>query len=393
MISENPEAAGFGVYVHWPFCASKCPYCDFNSHVRHGGVDQAEFSEGFVREIRHVGGLTGPRTVDSIFFGGGTPSLMEPRIIELIMNAIGRVWTVSDDTEITLEANPSSVEASRFSAYRGVGINRVSLGVQALNDADLRKLGRLHTAREAFDALAIAQRTFERSSFDLIYARPGQTVDSWRAELSEALALAAGHLSVYQLTIEDGTPFAALHQAGRLLVPENALADDLYQLTQEMTAAAGLPGYEISNHARPGEESRHNLLYWRYGEFAGIGPGAHGRLIFDDTRFGTSTERIPERWLARTKAQGHGLDEMEKLERREQADELLLMGLRIGDGVDLKRLARIGGVRPSQAKITELVELGVLQQNPKTQRLSATAQGRFTLNEIVLQLSSEFEPV
>ncbi|MEZ5844538.1 MAG: radical SAM family heme chaperone HemW [Hyphomicrobiaceae bacterium] len=387
----NPDAAGFGVYVHWPFCASKCPYCDFNSHVRLGGVDEAAFRDAFVAEIEATAHRIGGRRVDSIFLGGGTPSLMTPATVAAILDAIARRWQVGSEAEITLEANPSSVEASRFAGYRAAGVNRVSLGVQALADADLKALGRLHTAAEARRALDIAAATFPRFSFDLIYARPGQTPADWAGELAEALALGSRHISLYQLTIEDGTPFAALHAAGRLVPPEPDVADALFRLTDEMTRSAGLAAYEISNHATAGEESRHNVLYWRYGEYAGIGPGAHGRLIVDGVRRATATERQPEAWRAQVSAAGLGLVEDAALEPAEQADEALLMGLRLTEGISLDRLAAIGAVRPASTTIAELAGMGLIELLPED-RLRATPAGRFVLNEIVLRLSAAFAP-
>lgn len=282
--------------MHWPFCASKCPYCDFNSHVRAGGIDETRFLAAFLKELEHWAVLGPGRSVTSIFFGGGTPSLMSTNTVGAILDAIARHWGVERGAEITLEANPSSVEAGRFRGYRAAGVNRVSLGVQSLDDMQLRALGRMHTSAEARAAIDIAAGTFERFSFDLIYARPGQSIDAWRAELGQALDLAGKHLSLYQLTIEQGTPFAALHARGKLVVPDGDAASALYEVTQEMTERAGLPAYEISNHAAPGEESRHNLTYWRYGEYAGIGPGAHGRVVVDGVRRATSTERNPEGW-------------------------------------------------------------------------------------------------
>ena len=270
---------GFGVYIHWPFCAQKCPYCDFNSHVRHKGWDEARFLAAYLRELDHVAGMTGQRFVQSIFFGGGTPSLMKPETVGAILDHIAKLWAVEPNAEITIEANPGSVEATRFQGYKRAGINRVSMGLQSLRDAELKKLGRIHTVEESKAALKIARDTFERFSFDLIYARPGQQPDAWRAELAEALELAGDHISLYQLTIEPDTPYAALHATGKLIVPDPDAALALYEITQEMTTARGFDAYEISNHARPGEESRHNLLYWRYGEYAGVGPGAHGRVI------------------------------------------------------------------------------------------------------------------
>ncbi len=294
------DDAGFGVYVHWPFCAAKCPYCDFNSHVRHDGYDVPRMLNAYRRELAHMADLAPGETVTSIFFGGGTPSLMEPATVAGILEAIGDNWSIAADVEITLEANPSSVEAARFRGYRSAGVNRVSLGVQALNDGDLRALGRLHDVAQARAALELAQATFDRVSFDLIYARSRQTLVHWRAELSQALSMQSGHLSLYQLTIEQGTPFAARHATGQLIVPDPDAAAALYDVTQDLCAAVGLPAYEISNHAAEGETSRHNLTYWRYGTFAGVGPGAHGRLIVGGERTSLACERLPEAWLSLT---------------------------------------------------------------------------------------------
>ena len=385
------RSPGFGVYVHWPFCASKCPYCDFNSHVRTGGVDQQRYLAAYLRELAHTAALSPGQTVSSIFFGGGTPSLMQPSTVGAILDAIAGHWTIEPGAEITLEANPSSVEAERFAGYRAAGVNRVSLGVQSLRDKDLKALGRLHSVAEAKAAIAVAKAHFERVSFDLIYARPGQTLPEWRAELAEALDMQAGHLSIYQLTIEPDTAFAALHKAGRLVVPEDEPAHDLFALTQEMTAAAGLQAYEISNHAVPGQESRHNLLYWRYGEYAGIGAGAHGRLLIDGQRTATSTARAPEAWLAHVEQQGHGLTEQATLALSEQADEMLLMGLRIREGVDLGRLRALTGLQPAPAKIAELEALGMIEHDAGAGRLRASDAGRFLTNTIVLELSRALE--
>jgi len=391
MAQQADDGAGFGVYVHWPFCASKCPYCDFNSHVRAGGIDEARFLAAYQREMQHWAELAAGRRVTSIFFGGGTPSLMSASTVAAILDAVAGAWSVAADAEITLEANPSSVEAARFRGYRVAGVNRVSLGVQSLDDAELRKLGRLHTAKEALAAMDIAARTFARFSFDMIYARPGQTIEAWRAELVRALALSPRHLSLYQLTIEAGTPYAALHVAGKLQVPEGELAQALYEVTQEMTAAAGLPAYEVSNHAAPGEESRHNLTYWRYGEYAGVGPGAHGRVLTDAGRLATATERQPERWAERIEAEGHGIAERTMLGASEQMDEALIMGLRLSEGLDLDRLQRIGSMRPRPAEIARLVALGLIEADGH-RRLRATPRGRIVLNEVVLRLASALEP-
>ena len=383
--------AAFGVYVHWPFCASKCPYCDFNSHVRAAGIDEARFRAAFLKELEHWAGLAPGRSVGSIFFGGGTPSLMSPDTTGAILDAIDGLWTVEPGAEITLEANPSSVEAERFRGYRAAGVNRVSLGVQSLDDNVLRTLGRLHTAAEARVAIEVARGTFERFSFDLIYARPGQTLEAWRAELAEALALAGRHLSLYQLTIEDGTPFAELHARGRLRVPDQEVAHAFYELTRELTEAAGLPAYEISNHAAPGEECRHNLLYWRYGEYAGVGPGAHGRVVAGGARQATAAERNPERWAALVEAQGHGLAEMALLGRAEEADEALLMGLRLSEGIDLDRLAALTGFAPGDGAVAELAALGLIERRAGN-RLAATAAGRVVLDRVVLRLASALVP-
>lgn len=391
-LTDNP---GFGVYVHWPFCAQKCPYCDFNSHVRFGDIDEDRFLEAFLRELDHTAGLIGQRNVESIFFGGGTPSLMEARTVGAILDRIGHVWTIDKNAEITLEANPGSVEAGRFRGYLEAGVNRVSLGVQSLRDDVLKSLGRIHTVAEAKTAIEIARATFERFSFDLIYARPGQNAAAWAPELREALDLAGGHLSLYQLTIEPETPFAALHAAGKLEVPNSDIAHALYDVTQELTETAGHPAYEISNHAAPGEESRHNLIYWRTGEYAGVGPGAHGRLRLSGARHATSTERNPERWLELVESNSHGRVESVPLTAAETTDEMLLMGLRLTEGVDLDRLARHGGMRPTAAAIAELTELGLVEVIPGpvgSWRLCATRKGRFVLNEIVLRLSLSFAP-
>ena len=383
---------GFGVYVHWPFCAQKCPYCDFNSHVRHAGWDEGAYLSAYLSELRTAAaGLDRREPVTSIFFGGGTPSLMQPSTVGGIIDAIAGAFQLAPDCEITLEANPGSVEAHRFRGYRAAGVNRVSLGIQALDDTQLRRLGRIHTVSEALTALDIARRTFDRVSFDLIYARPGMTETTWETELACALSLQAGHLSLYQLTIEDGTPFATLHRAGKLIVPEPELADRLYEITQQMCEAAGLPAYEISNHARPGEESRHNLVYWRYGHYLGLGPGAHGREQRAAGRFATLNERSPEAWLARVANSGRGSIEESVLAPDEQTDEMLLMGLRLAEGLDLARLEAIGGLRPEARAITRLENLGMLER-PAPDRIRATPAGCFVLNELVRQLARALAP-
>jgi oxygen-independent coproporphyrinogen-3 oxidase len=377
---------GFGVYVHWPFCAAKCPYCDFNSHVRHQPVDQPRFAAAFDREMATMRERTGPRKVTSIFLGGGTPSLMRPETVGAVLDAIARHWTVPENIEITLEANPSSVEAERFRGYRAAGVNRVSLGVQALNDADLRFLGRLHNVEEALKAIGLARDIFPRLSFDLIYARPGQTLDAWEAELNEAIGYAADHLSLYQLTIEEGTRFHALHAAGKIAMPDMDLAADLYDLTQAVTAARGLPAYEISNHAKPGAESRHNLTYWRYGEYAGIGPGAHGRFVEHNRRVVTVTEKTPETWLNLVEAKGHGVVDGEILNRSEEADEFLLMGLRLAEGIDLDRYERLSGRELSPERLSILQGEGLVASIGNS-RLRATPAGMVVLNAVVADLA------
>jgi putative oxygen-independent coproporphyrinogen III oxidase len=387
-----PDQVGFGVYIHWPFCGSKCPYCDFNSHVRAGGIDEARFLRAYIRELAHWGALTPGRTVDSVFFGGGTPSLMSGSTVGAILDEIGHHWTIAPDSEISLEANPSSVEAGRFRDFRSAGVNRVSLGVQSLDDAVLRTLGRLHTAAEARAAIAVVRATFERFSFDLIYARPSQTPAAWRRELSEALAIAGRHLSLYQLTIEEGTPFAELHRRGKLAVPDGDDAFAFFEVTQELTERVGLPAYEISNHAAPGEECRHNLIYWRYGEYVGIGPGAHGRPIIAGARHATVAERQPEAWAALVEREGHGAVECQLLSGVEQADEALIMGLRLSEGIDLDRLANICGLAPDARAVQALVDFGLLEK-PTATKLRAAAAGRIVLNELVLRLAASLEPV
>jgi putative oxygen-independent coproporphyrinogen III oxidase len=384
---DRAADGAFGVYIHWPFCLSKCPYCDFNSHVRHVEIDEARFVRAFTAEIAATAARAPGRTVSTIFFGGGTPSLMKPDTVSAILDAVARHWHVSPDVEVTLEANPTSVEATRFRGYRTAGVNRVSLGVQALDDAALKALGRMHTADEALAAVAVARGAFERYSFDLIYARPGQTVPAWRAELTRAIAEAAEHLSLYQLTIEADTPFAALHAVGKLAVPDADHARTLYDLTGEVCAAAGLPAYEISNYARPGAECRHNLVYWRYREYAGIGPGAHGRLDIDGRRHATATEKRPEAWLMRVEANGTGVVADEALSRVETADEFLLMGLRLAEGIDLARFAALAGVPLAAKQIAELSTHGLVETTPDG-RLRVTAAGFPLLDAIVADLAA-----
>jgi oxygen-independent coproporphyrinogen-3 oxidase len=385
--ADRDTPGAFGVYIHWPFCLSKCPYCDFNSHVRHAAVDEARFARAFASEIATTAARVPRRTVSTIFFGGGTPSLMQPATLGAILDAIARHWTIAPDVEITLEANPTSVEAARFRGYRAAGVNRVSLGVQALDDAALKELGRLHSAGEALDAVAIARATFARYSFDLIYARPGQTPQAWKAELARAVGEAGEHLSLYQLTIEHETPFALLHAAGKLVVPDDDSARALYDTTQEVCARAGLPAYEISNHARPGAECRHNLVYWRAHEYAGIGPGAHGRLDVGGERYATATEKRPESWLMRVEARGHGLITDEALTREQIADEFLLMGLRLAEGIDPARYARLAGKPLDARRISRLHEQGAVETTANG-RLRVTLAGFPVLDAVVADLAA-----
>ena len=377
----------FGVYLHWPFCLSKCPYCDFNSHVRHGGIDEARYVRAFAREIAATAERVPGRVVSSIFFGGGTPSLMQPSTVEALLNEISKHWIILPGAEVTLEANPTSVEAERFRGYRAAGVNRVSLGVQSLDDASLKELGRLHSAREALDAVAVARLIFSRYSFDLIYARPKQTPQQWATELKLAIAEAAEHLSLYQLTIEPGTPFFALHRAGKIATPDEDTGRALYDTTQEICAAAGLPAYEISNHARPGAECRHNLVYWRGHEYAGIGPGAHGRLNIGGVRYATETEKRPESWLMRVEASGHGLTINEPLMTGEQADEYLLMGLRLAEGIDPGRYEKLAGRPLDEKRISILKDEGAIESMADG-RLRVTLSGFPVLDAVVADLAA-----
>ncbi len=378
---------GFGVYVHWPFCAAKCPYCDFNSHVRHKPVDQARYAAAFATEIKSMGRRVPGRSVSSIFLGGGTPSLMEPKTVGAILDAIAGTWKIDRDVEVTLEANPSSVEAGRFRGYRAAGVNRVSLGVQALENEALKRLGRIHSAAEALSAVETANAVFDRVSFDLIYARPGQTPSAWRTELAAALARASEHLSLYQLTIEDGTPFAALHKAGKLVIPDDDAARALWDVTQDLCGAAGMPAYEISNHALPGAESRHNLVYWRYGEYAGIGPGAHGRLLQNGVRRATANARHPETWLSLVDDQGEGVEDDEALGPSEEGDEFLLMGLRLAEGIDLARYHLLAGRALDKARIADLEACGLVERT-RNGRLRVTPAGFPVLDAVVADLAA-----
>jgi putative oxygen-independent coproporphyrinogen III oxidase len=380
-------SADLALYVHWPFCLAKCPYCDFNSHVRER-IDQARFASALRRELASEAGRLGRRRLTSVFFGGGTPSLMDPSAVAALLDDAARYFQPADDLEVTLEANPTSIEAGRLSDYRAAGVNRVSIGIQSLDEAALRMLGRQHSAVEATAALALARRLFPRVSFDLIYARPGQNLPAWRAELRAALAIAADHLSLYQLTIEPATPFEALHRQGRIVLPDEDTAAALYDATEEECARAGLLAYEISNYARPGEESRHNLAYWRYLDYAGIGPGAHGRITVGGSLLATRRHRAPEPWAERVERAGHGLTADDPVAPEERAREALLMGLRLTEGVELARFeAR------TERTLAQSVDWGVMERCVAegylvlTQdRLVATREGRVRLDSVLSAL-------
>jgi putative oxygen-independent coproporphyrinogen III oxidase len=378
-----PTAAPLALYVHWPFCVSKCPYCDFNSHVR-SVLDQDQWRDALLADLAYEARLLPGRRLTSIFFGGGTPSLMEPGTVAALIQSAREHWPAADDLEITLEANPNSVEAARFADLAAAGVNRLSLGLQSFDDASLTFLGRAHSAREGLDALSIAQAHFPRVSFDLIYALPGDTEASWSAALDRALALGTGHLSLYQLTIEPGTRFAALEAAGKLRPLNADDAATLFELTAERTEAAGIPAYEISNHARPGEESRHNLAYWRYGDYAGVGPGAHGR------RLGERTERHrkPENFLAALARNGHGIAEAAPLTASQATDEALVMGLRLAEGIDAAALAERFGLPfiVDGSAVDRLTESGHLTRTGN--RIAATAAGRLVLNRVLAEIAA-----
>jgi oxygen-independent coproporphyrinogen-3 oxidase len=382
-LPEDWEHGGFGLYLHWPFCQAKCPYCDFNSHVV-DQIDQKRWEKAYLSEIARAGKETQGRILDTVFFGGGTPSMMEPALVDAIISAIRKTWRTSNSFEVTLEANPTSVEAGRFADYRDAGVNRVSLGVQALNDADLKALGRLHSAAEARAAFDVARHAFDRVSFDLIYARQDQSLAAWEGELKEALSMAVDHLSLYQLTIEDGTAFGDRFASGRLRgLPNEDLGADLYLRTQDICEATGFPGYEVSNHARPGEESRHNLIYWRYGDYVGIGPGAHGRLTLDGTRYETVAPDGPMAWLQQVEKTGAGELPRTVLSPEDTVTESLLMGLRLREGVALSRYKN----HDFKNKINGLRDLGLV--DIADDHLFVTAQGRPVLNSVLRSLLAD----
>jgi len=388
MTAAEAGEESLAVYIHWPFCRSKCPYCDFNSHVR-DRVDAARWTRALLADLDHHAALLQRREVGSIFFGGGTPSLMPPETVAVLLDRIRQRWVVTRDLEVTLEANPNSAEVTRFRAFAAAGVNRLSLGIQALDPAALRLLGRLHDRGEALTAIEHARDSFAHFSFDLIYARPGHSLAAWRQELDEALALAGEHLSLYQLTVEPGTGFATLARRGDLVLPDEELAAALYEMTQDRLAAHGLSAYEISNHAQPGAECRHNLVYWRYQDYVGIGPGAHGRLSRDGVKYATRQTRLPERWLSAVEAKGTGLEEMAAIDRDSAVEEMLMMGLRLTEGVDRARLERHAG-RDAEgllgAKLATLVEGGFLTLD--RERLAATNAGRQRLNAVLATLLS-----
>jgi len=380
--------SGFGIYVHWPYCAQKCPYCDFNSHVRER-FSETRWSDAILRELEFVAGLQPERpAVESVFFGGGTPSLMSGRAVARVLDRIAGLWTMADDVEITLEANPNSVEQERFRDYRTAGVNRASIGVQALDESALKALGRLHGVEEARSAVRLAQSIFPRSSFDLIYARPNQTPDAWTGELKEALAFGTEHLSLYQLTIEPGTAYATLARQGKLAVPDEDIAAQFYEVTEDICAAAGLESYEVSNYAKPGAQSRHNLVYWRYGDYAGVGPGAHGRLTLDGRRMATEAERLPEKWLAAVEERGNSIALTDV--SSDAPRETLLMGLRLAEGIDLGAYRGRWGVAPMPSRIAELRDAGLLALDGG--HLRATARGRLVLNAVIAQLADSLTP-
>ena len=386
MTDADWQSGGFGLYIHWPFCAAKCPYCDFNSHVT-AKVDHARWRDAYLTELRRSAELTQGRVLNTVFFGGGTPSLMAPETVAVVIDEIRRLWPVANDLEITLEANPTSVEADKFQAFRAGGVNRISMGIQALNDEDLRKLGRMHTHAEAIKAFDTARGIFDRVSFDLIYARQGQSLDDWKAELTRALDMAIDHLSLYQLTIEPGTAFGDRHARGKLRdLPTDDNAADMFDLTQDLCGAHGMPAYEVSNHARDGAHSRHNLIYWRYGDYIGIGPGAHGRITRASGRVATETHRQPGAWLKAVEMLGSGETLVDPLPLPDQAVEYLMMSLRLNEGTDLNRLERLG-FTPPPAAITHLKELGLLDDAHG--RLRTSLDGRRVLNAVLRDLLAE----
>ena len=385
-MTEDWRQGGFGLYIHWPFCEAKCPYCDFNSHVSRT-IDQRAWRDAYLAELERGAAETEGRVLNAVFFGGGTPSLMDPDVVADVIAAIRRLWPTANDLEITLEANPGSVEADRFAAFRQAGVNRISMGIQALNDADLKRLGRIHTVDEGLAAFDIARNTFERVSFDLIYGRQNQSLPDWQTELKQALSLAIDHMSLYQLTIEQGTAFGDRYAVGKLRgLPSDDLGADMYAATQDICGEMGMPSYEVSNHARDGAQSRHNLIYWRYGDYLGIGPGAHGRLTQNGNRFATECYSNPKRWLDAV-ASGATEKPRELLTTEDQGSEFLMMGLRLKEGVDLCRYEALSGAPLSTKKITQMQDIGMISRDKD--QLYVTDQGFMVLNAILAELLSD----
>ena len=381
---EAWQAGGFGLYIHWPFCQAKCPYCDFNSHVA-ASIDQSRWAEAFLWNLDRLADETDGRILETVYFGGGTPSLMLPSTVDAILSKVRSRWRMVNDVEITLEANPSSVEADRFLGYRDAGVNRVSLGVQALNETDLKALGRLHSVFEARKAIEVAQSVFDRVSFDLIYARQNQSEEAWKAELRQALAIGTDHLSLYQLTVEEGTAFASRLAVGGLKgLPDEDLSVAMFEITQELTSAAGLPAYEVSNHARPGQESRHNLIYWNGGDYLGCGPGAHGRLSKDRFCLATAEMSQPGAWLSAVSRETPPEQPREKLSKTDRAEEMLMMGLRLTSGVDLSKIERLRGDAIHREKLQSFQDDRLLELAGN--QLRTTASGRLVLNAILRDL-------
>lgn len=384
---EDWRHGGFGLYLHWPFCQSKCPYCDFNSHVA-ASIDQTRWKAAYLAEIDRLGAETQGRVLNSVFFGGGTPSLMDPDLVAEIIARIRATWPMSNDPEITLEANPGSIEAGRFRGYRDGGVNRISMGMQAMNDTDLRRLGRLHTAAEARQAFDIARNCFDRVSFDLIYARQDQTLSDWAAELRQAIDLAVDHLSLYQLTIEDGTAFGDRRAKGGLLgLPDDDLSADMYALTQEVCDAAGMSAYEVSNHAKPGSESRHNLIYWRGGDYVGVGPGAHGRMTLGGVRWATEAPKAPGKWLELVETGQFAELNRVALSSTDRADEYLLMSLRLTEGMQISRYEAFAARPLDRNRLADLDNLGLARV--VGDRVQVTAAGRMVLNAIIRDLAGD----
>jgi oxygen-independent coproporphyrinogen-3 oxidase len=380
---DDWQQGGFGIYIHWPFCEAKCPYCDFNSHVSRN-IDQAAWKTAYLSELKRYAEETQGRTVTSVFFGGGTPSLMNPDTVAAVIEEIKRLWPTANDLEITLEANPGSVEAGRFVAYRDGGVSRISMGIQALNDNDLKRLGRIHTVSEALAAFDVARNTFERVSFDLMYARQNQSLSDWEAELKQALTLSIDHLSLYQLTIEDGTAFGDRYAIGKLRgLPDEDLGADMFDMTQDICGAAGMPAYEVSNHASDSAQSRHNLIYWRYGDYIGIGPGAHGRLTQNGTRHATICYSNPKRWLDAVSVNS-AEQSREKMNRADEATEFLLMGMRLREGIDLNRYTSLTQKPLDQRVIAHLTEIEMVVVSKD--RLIVTDQGFRVLNSVISEM-------